>query len=198
VSAAAPRGAAFSSTAELLRSLGHDVVEREFDWGLTIGNRVLTRFVRGLGDKAIEIGHRDRYSRRARGIARIGTAIPSRIADAAAVAAAEDSVRLNKIFDESDVVLTPMFTRRPLRVREYDGASGIRTLIGQARWAPYSAAFNHTGQPAVSVPAGLTADGFPLAVQLVGPFESEARLFALSAQLEEAHRWFEARPAVAV
>src|SRR3954468_11193539 len=185
------------ATAQLLRELGHEVAEREFDWGVTIGNRVLTRFVRGLGDKADEIGHRDRYSRRAKGIARIATAIPTRVAAAAAVAAAEDSVRLNKIFDESDVVLTPMFTRRPLRIREYDGTTGVRTLTGQARWAPYSAAFNHTGQPAVSVPAGFTPDGFPLAVQLVGPFESEGRLFSLSAQLEGARRWHEARPAVA-
>jgi amidase len=185
------------STAELLRSLGHEVVEREFDWGLAIGNRVLTRFVRGLGDHAIAIGHRDRYSRRARGFARMGMAIPSRTAEAAGIAAAEDSVRLNKIFDESDVVLTPMFTRRPLRIREYDGTSAIRTMTGQTRWTPYSAAFNHTGQPAVSVPAGFTSDGFPLAVQLVGPFESEGRLFSLSAQLEQARKSYEARPAVA-
>ena len=185
------------STAQLLRALGHEVVEREFEWGLTMGNRVLTRFVRGVGDKAVEIGHRDRYSRRARGIARIGTAIPRRVAESAAVAAAEDSVRLNEIFDESDVVMTPMFTRRPLRIREYDGATSVRTLAGQTRWAPYSAAFNHTGQPVVSVPAGFAPDGFPLAVQLVGPFESEGRLFSLSAQLEQARRWYEARPAVA-
>ncbi|HEY6887304.1 MAG TPA: amidase family protein, partial [Solirubrobacter sp.] len=147
--------------------------------------------------KAAEIGHRDRLSRRAKGIARIGSAIPSRVAQSAAAAAAEDAAHLNEIFDESDVVLTPMFTRRPLRVREYDGTSGVRTLAGQARWAPYSAAFNHTGQPAVSVPAGFTSDGFPLAVQLVGPFDSEARLFALSAQLEQARGWAERRPAVA-
>ena len=185
------------STAQLLRQLGHEVVERELDWGLAMGNRVLARFVRGVGDKAAEIGHRDRYSRRARGIARIGTAIPRRVAESAAVAGAEDSVRLNTIFDEIDVVLTPMFTRRPLRIREYEGSTGVRTLVGQARWAPYSAAFNHTGQPAVSVPAGFAPDGFPLAAQLVGPFESEARLFSLSAQLEQARRWYEARPAVA-
>ena len=185
------------STAQLLRQLGHEVVERELDWGLAMGNRVLARFVRGVGDKAAEIGHRDRYSRRARGIARIGTAIPRRVAESAAVAGAQDSVRLNTIFDEIDVVLTPMFTRRPLRIREYEGSTGVRTLVGQARWAPYSAAFNHTGQPAVSVPAGFAPDGFPLAAQLVGPFESEARLFSLSAQLEQARRWYEARPAVA-
>jgi amidase len=193
----AEQRAGVDSTAALLRELGHEVVERELDWGVTMGNRVLTRFVRGIGDMAREVGHRDRYSRRARGLARLGSALPDRVAAAAGVAAAEDSVRLNQIFDESDVVLTPMFTRRPLRVREYDGASGIRTLTGMTRWAPYAATFNHTGQPAIAVPAGFAPDGFPLSVQLVGPFESEARLFSLAAQLEQAREWFAARPAVA-
>ncbi len=185
------------STAALLRDLGHEVVEREFDWGLTMGNRVLTRFVRGIGDMAEEIGHRDRLSRRARGIARIGTAIPSRLADAASAQSAADAERLNRIFDESDVVLTPMFTRRPLRVREYDGRSGLRTLAGNVRFAPYGGAFNHTGQPAVAVPAGFAGDGFPIGVQLVGPPDSEARLISVSAQLEQARDWASHRPELA-
>jgi amidase len=185
------------STADVLRELGHEVVEREFDWALTLGNRVLARFVRGIGDKAVEIGHRDRLSRRARGMARIGTAIPSRVAEAAAAQSAADAEQLNRIFDESDVVLTPMFTRRPLRVREYDGRGGLWTLAGNVRFAPYAGAFNHTGQPAVAVPAGFTGDGFPLGVQLVGPPDAEARLISLSAQLEQARGWAEHRPAVA-
>ena len=96
------------STAALLRELGHEVVEREFDWGLTLGNRVLARFVRGLGDKAVEIGHRDRLSRRARGHR------PDRDVDPAAASprprprqSAADAAQLNRIFDESDVVLDP-------------------------------------------------------------------------------------------
>jgi amidase len=47
------------------------------------------------------------------------------------------------------------------------------------------------------VPAGFAADGFPLAVQLVGPPDSEARLISLSAQLERARGWPAHRPAVA-
>jgi amidase len=188
---------AVNATAELLRGLGHDVTVREFDWDLTLGNRVLARFVRGIGDMALEIGHRERLSRRARGIARLGVMIPSRVADAATAAAAADAERLNRIFDESDVVITPMFTRRPLRVREYDGRPGLWTLAGNARFAPYAGAFNHTGQPAVAVPAGFTGDGFPLSVQLVGPPDAEARLVSLSAQLEQARDWPTHRPAVA-
>ena len=90
-----------------------------------------------------------------------------------------------------------MFTRRPPRVREFDGRGGVRTLIGMTRLAPYSAAFNHTGQPAASVPAGFTHDGFPLAAQLVGPPDGEARLVSLAAQLERARDWGASRPSVA-
>ena len=170
---------------------------REFDWGMTMGNRVITRFLRAIGDMAVEIGHRERLSRRAKGLARIGTAIPSALADMAANAAAADAQRLNRIFEDADVVLTPMFTRRPPRVREYDGRPAAWTLAGMTRLAPYAGAFNHTGQPAASVPAGFTPDGFPLGVQLVGPPDSEARLIALAAQLERAQDWAAPRPAVA-
>jgi amidase len=188
---------AVETVAARLRDLGHSVENREFDWGMTLGNRVLTRFLRGMGDMALEIGHRERLSRRARGLARIATAVPSRVADACTAAAAADAQRLNAIFAHADVVVTPMFTRRPPRVREYDGRPGWLTLIGMVRLAPYSGAFNHTGQPAVSVPAGFAADGFPLAVQLVGPPDGDARLVSLAAQLQQADDWTRERPAVA-
>ena len=164
---------------------------------MTLGNRVIARYVRGVGDLALELGHRERLSRGARGLARIGAAIPSRVADAAGAAAASDAERLNRIFEHADVVLTPMFTRRPPRVREFDGRRGLRTLVGMVRFTPYAGAFNHTGQPAAAVPAGFTGDGFPLGVQLVGPPDSEARLVSLSAQLEQARDWPAHRPAVA-
>jgi amidase len=188
---------AIASTAAALRELGHEVSGNEFDWGTTIGNRVIARFLRGIADRAIVIGHRDRLSRRARGLARIGASVPSRVADAAGAAAANDAERLNRIFERADVVLTPIFTRRPPRVREFDGRGGVRTLVGMVRLTPYAAAFNHTGQPAVAVPAGFTGDGFPLGVQLVGPPDSEARLVSLAAQLERARAWPSHRPAVA-
>ena len=72
------------AAAALLRELGHEVIARELDWDIALGNRVLTRFVRGVGDMAAELGHRERLSRRARGIARIGMMIPARAAEAAA------------------------------------------------------------------------------------------------------------------
>jgi amidase len=188
---------AVETIATTLRELGHAVEERELDYDLAFGNRVLARFVRAIGDKAQEVGHPERLSRRARGLARIGSSIPSRLSDAAGRQAAADSERLNRIFEHADVVLTPLFTRRPPRVREYENRSGLTTLVGMVRLAPYAGGMNHTGQPAVSVPAGFTPDGFPLGAQLIGPPDSEALLVQLSAQLQQARHWEDHRPAVA-
>jgi amidase len=197
VSPDAEQLAAVEHVAAALRDAGHEVFDRDFDWGMTMGNRVLARFLRGIADKAAEVGHPERLSRRARGLARIGRAVPQRVAEGAARAAAEDMQRLNAVFADADVVVTPMFTRRPPRVREYEGRPAAWTLAGMVRLAPYAGAFNHTGQPAAAVPAGFTGDGFPLSVQLVGPPDSEARLLALAAQLEAADDWAVRRPAVA-
>jgi amidase len=82
-----------------------------------------------------------------------------------------------------------MFTHRAPRVRRYAGRPALLTLLGMVRLAPFPGAFNHTGQPAASVPAGFAPDGFPLAAQLVGPPDSEALLVQLAAQLEKHTGW---------
>ena len=80
------------------------------------------------------------------------------------------------VFERADVLMTPMFTKRPIPIGTYEGRGALWTFNGFSRWVPYNAAFNHTGQPAASVPAGFTDDGFPLAVQLVGRPGDEATL----------------------
>ena len=72
--------------------------------------------------------------------------------------------------------MTPMFTKRPIPIGTYEGRGALWSFNGYSRWVPYCAPFNHTGQPAASVPAGFTDDGFPLAVQLVGRPGDEATL----------------------
>src|SRR5262249_24715262 len=64
-------------------------------------------------------------------------------------------------------------------------------------FSPFTVWFNITGQPALMLPIGRTAGGFPVSVQLVAPYGSEAILFRLGAQLERARPWFDRRPAVA-
>jgi amidase len=187
---------AVENVSAALRDAGHTVFERELDYGMTMGNRVIARFLRGTGDKAIEVGHPERLSRRARGLMRIGRSIPRPVAASAAKTAAADMLRLGAVFDDADLVLTPMFTRRPPRVRQWDWMPAPVTLAAMIRFTPYPGTFNHTGQPALAVPAGFAADGFPLGVQLVGPADSEPLLLTAGASLQQVRDWHTKVPAL--
>jgi amidase len=52
-----------------------------------------------------------------------------------------------------------------------------------------------TGQPAISVPAGLNND-MPVPIQMVGRYGDEATLLQVSAFLEQAQPWANFQPAV--
>ena len=60
----------------------------------------------------------------------------------------------------------------------------------------YTAEFNVTGQPAVSLPLHWTTDGLPVGVQLVAPYSREDVLIRIAAQLETAQPWADRTPLV--
>lgn len=185
---------AVHETATLLRGLGHDVVERDPEYGIAFVS-VLARYLRGIHDAAAAMPHPERLSRLTRGYARLGSRIPAAALARARAAEAGDRERLNRLFGEGiDVILTPTFTRGPLRIGEYEGRGTQWTLNGTGRWVPHLGAFNHTGQPAAAVPAGFASDGLPLSVQLVGRPDDEPTLLSLAAQMEAERPWADRRP----
>jgi amidase len=185
---------ALDGTAELLRSLGHDVADRELEFG-TLWINFATRYLRGVHDEGSKLPHTERLSRRTRGYMRAGGLIPDAALARARNDETRDRERVNRVFAEGfDLVITPMFTRRPPKVMYHDGRSWFWTINSNARWVPYPETFNHTGQPAAAVPAGFAGDGFPLSVQLVAPPEGEGLLMSLAAQLERERDWPAHRP----
>ena len=96
-----------------------------------------------------------------------------------------------------DVVLTPTLAGLPAPVGWFRDAGDPRAefdrMIG---WTPFTAVFNTSGQPAVSVPLHATAQGLPVGVQLVGRPADELTLLRLSAQLEQARPWRDRTPAL--
>ena len=73
---------ALDSTAEVMRSLGHAVEERDVDYGL-IGNVFLPRYLKGIQAEAATLARPDRLQRRTRGFVALGRAVPQAAVDRA-------------------------------------------------------------------------------------------------------------------
>ena len=185
---------AFMQTGELLRSLGHEVSERDPDYGLGAITAVLARYLRGIHDDAGSMAHPERLERRTRGMARLGGLIPEELLERSLAGEAELSRRLNGVLEEHDVLVTPATASPPLRIGQLQGRGALWTLNAIAGMVPFNGVWNVTGQPAASVPAGFGADGLPRAVQLVGRHNDEATLLSLAAQIEAERPWSQQRP----
>lgn len=96
-----------------------------------------------------------------------------------------------------DVVLTPALAMPPVPVGYFtEGGDPAEDFERQKRFTPYTAIYNLTGQPAISLPLHWNDAGLPIGVQLVGRPYDEATLISLAAQLEQAKPWLGRRPEV--
>jgi amidase len=152
------------------------------------------RYVRSAADAAAEVDDPRRLARSTRGVAAFGRRYPRRVVTAAQRHGERVTARVNRVFDHVDVLLTPVTPRPPLRVGELTGRSWLATLLAAQRFAAFTTLWNLTGNPAASVPAGWTASGLPLAVQVVGRPHDEATVLAVAAALEQLRPWADRRP----
>jgi amidase len=94
-----------------------------------------------------------------------------------------------------DVLLSPVCTMTPRPVGWFDAdGDGAEDFERQKRYAAFTALFNVTGQPAVSLPLHWTAAGLPVGTMLVGRPAEETTLISLSAQVEAARPWAHRHP----
>jgi amidase len=93
-----------------------------------------------------------------------------------------------------DAILTPTLAQPPVPVGYFDEVDPPENFERQKRFTPWTATYNVSGQPAVSVPLHWTAEGLPIGVMLAGRMGEEATLISLSAQLEQARPWKDRHP----
>ena len=94
-----------------------------------------------------------------------------------------------------DAVLVPTLAQPPAPLgwftEDGDPRAEFDRMVG---WTPFTAAYNTTGQPAISLPLHVSPDGLPIGVMLVGRPADEETLLRLSAQLEQAQPWSDRHP----
>jgi len=102
-----------------------------------------------------------------------------------------------------DALLTPALAEAPVTIGTIDpmSANPMRAFTRSGHFTPFTATSNVSGSPAVSLPlferpADDPAPGVPLGVQLIGQPADEGALLALAAQLEAAAPWADRRPVV--
>jgi amidase len=101
------------------------------------------------------------------------------------------------LWDQADVLLTPGLARTAIAAEGGYGKAMPLAFNLAAQFTPWTPVFNLTGQPAITIPAGLGSDGLPLSVQLVGRIGAEDTLYSLAGQIEAARPWAGQRPSVA-
>ena len=99
--------------------------------------------------------------------------------------------RMGEFAEQYDVMLSPTTAAPAPRLGEIDMDTEDLKGYMQAtnRYTAFTQLLNVTGQPAVSLPLGLSSGGLPIGVQLAAAQGGEGLLFALAAQLERARPW---------
>jgi Asp-tRNA(Asn)/Glu-tRNA(Gln) amidotransferase A subunit family amidase len=105
---------------------------------------------------------------------------------------------LEDVFEDFDVIVSPTMAVAPVLNAKDGNTKGpteingesVDPLIGFCMTYP----INFTGHPAISVPAGLTPDGLPIGLQIIGRRHADASVLAVAAAFERMRPWLQAYP----
>lgn len=99
-------------------------------------------------------------------------------------------------FEEFDVYLSPVMTAPPPEIGHLSGADVDAQTLSQRQAAlfPYTALFNFTGQPSISLPLAMSSGGLPIGLMFTGRYADEATLYRLAGQIEREIGWQDRRP----
>jgi aspartyl-tRNA(Asn)/glutamyl-tRNA(Gln) amidotransferase subunit A len=99
---------------------------------------------------------------------------------------------LEAVFQHVDVLVTPTTSALPTRS---DGTTSAESLVLFAR---NTRPFSMPGLPAISVPAGFSANGLPIGLQVIAPPFHEAQMLRVAHAFENATSWHERLPDIAI
>lgn len=201
---------AVAETASLLESLGHDVTEDSprFDYDAFLDAQIdlwlghTAASIEATGAALGRVPSEKNLQATTWAIYDKGKALP-----ATRLVAAEEyynivTRQVAQLFTRYDVLLTPTNTCQPLPLALHkldEPGSTVRDLFNHlAPVETYTALFNGTGHPAISLPLHMSSGGLPIGMQFVAGFGEEDKLLRLSASIEDAAPWSGRRPGIHV
>ena len=189
---------AFEQAARLVEELGHEVTERHPDYGM-VALEFIQTYVRGAYEGYQTLERPQLTERSTRQMAAMGARlVPARRRERLLAKRPATIARITRVWNDFDVLLTPGLATTAIDAEGAYGRGALVALDRASRFMPWFPAFNLTGQPAISIPAGFGADGMPLSVQLVGRHGEEGTLYSLAGQIEAARPWGADRPPIAI
>src|SRR3984893_17821458 len=188
--------AATRAVGKQLELLGHTVVSGNPDYGLRLSWDFLFRAPAGLRDWEERLGDGVSLDSRTMSNLRMGHVLGQAILRNARLHETALQRRVGSIFDIVDVVLAPTTAQPPPLARAFDRLGGFGTDRAMIAACPLTFPWNVLGWPSINVPAGVTSDGLPIGVQLIGPANSEGMLISLAAELEAVCGWASKQPTV--
>ena len=98
-------------------------------------------------------------------------------------------------WEDFDLLITPTTAAPPPPLGQLVATDDepLRGLMGSTPYAAFTAVFNQSGQPAISLPLHRTAEGLPVGAQFVAAYGREDLLIRIAAQLEAEVRWGDQR-----
>jgi amidase len=184
---------ALDDTAGRLVELGHAVgpVDLTIGW---LQSAFVPLYLRGARDDAVRLAQPRAVGGPTRLVTRLGGWVSDRQVSAARRRGDAHRTRLVRVFESVDVLLMPTVPAPAAPAASYERLAPLPTVLASTDQVGYTTPWNVVGFPALSMPAGFTRDGLPLAVQLVGPPGGEARLLQVAAQLEADGDLLDRRP----
>ncbi len=200
--------AAVREAARLLDSLGH-IVEESYPAAIAETEEFLPHFftliaswtAAALDELSARTGKpldRGQFEPTTWAFAELGRACPASQYVAAVQSLERFTRRMASWWDQGfDLLLTSTLGEPPPRLGELrpppDNPLGTDRALALI---PFTAQFNITGQPAISLPLHWSAGGLPIGVQLVAAYGREDLLLRIAAQLEQARPWRGRRPPI--
>ena len=185
------------AAAALCERLGHELVELPAPWdpadvGATSGALMGADLVVSVEDRLAELGRElrdDDLEPFTRVLLDHYSGLPASALNRALRRAVQIGWEVGAVFDQVDVMLTPVLPQARLPLGVLDTTDPAAMYQRAAHFSAWTSVANVTGMPAMSVPWGLLSDRLPAAVQFVADMGAEETLLSLAAQLEQAQPW---------